>query len=221
MLMASVVLRGKSAMCVFGSPPTKRTMMSRASSYRALVSCERMPAPRCTLAYQGRNSCTARLTTTDAELVAAVSRSTYCRGPPSSTDTHKSSPTYWPAVNDGVISMPGSSNTWPRNLSDLSRRTPVHPVEGRHAPGMTQDREAPVRKQPHDHACPARRGAAPRTPRLPAPPPPLLGHGHLHGGPRPGRRLDLPAVRRAARRPRRVRGAAGVPVRLSRRRLHG
>ena len=29
-----------------------------------------------------------------AELVAAVSRSTYCRGPPSSTDTHRSSPTY-------------------------------------------------------------------------------------------------------------------------------
>ena len=31
-LSASVVLRGKSARCVAGSPPTKRTMISRASS---------------------------------------------------------------------------------------------------------------------------------------------------------------------------------------------
>src|SRR4051794_17143556 len=88
-----------------------------------------MPAPRCTLAYQGRNSCTARFTTTDAELVAAVSRSTYCRGPPSSTDTHKSSPTYWPAVNDGVISMIASSNGPPRNLR-ARRSAPVSHTTG-------------------------------------------------------------------------------------------
>src|SRR4051812_8179694 len=100
-------------------------MMSRASSYRALVTWDRMPAPRCTLAYQGRNSCTASVTATEAELVAAVSRSTYCRGPPLSTETHRSSPTNWPAVKAGVRSMAPSSNSFSGNLSTEEVLTPL------------------------------------------------------------------------------------------------
>jgi hypothetical protein len=74
-LSASVVFLGKSATCVAGSAPTKRTRVSRASSYRALEYRDFAPAPRWTLEYHGRKSWTARTTASDADVVAAASRS--------------------------------------------------------------------------------------------------------------------------------------------------
>ncbi len=90
---ASVVLRVNTTTSPSGRNPTNSPTHSRARSSSAVLTCERWPAPRCTLDSSGRTSATCAATGSRAGALAARSRLAYSAVPPVTSGTRVPAPT--------------------------------------------------------------------------------------------------------------------------------